>query len=301
MDHLAEISIFVRVVEAKSFAAAAAQLNITASGVSRAISRMESRLGARLLYRSTRSLSLTSGGVVFYARCQRILAALEDATDELRDGHSVIAGKLRVGVPLALGRSVLVPHLDHFVRRHPGVRLELLMSDLTSDLTESATDCSIRVGDLPDSSLVARRIGSVQSITCGSPAYFAQHGLPNDAGSLAIHQCIGFIYPNGRYRAWSFELPEGSVDLDLNEYLRVSDVDSMIAMAAGGMGIVQVPFAVAEPMLGDGRLVQVLSDIRPRSKPLWIVYPQRRHLTARVNAFIEWGQELFASAAQSAP
>ncbi|MBV8157244.1 MAG: LysR family transcriptional regulator, partial [Dyella sp.] len=159
MEDFAAISAFVRVVEAKSFAAAAAQLGMTPSGVSRAVSRLEESLGARLLYRSTRSLRLTDDGASFHARCKEILADLAEATEALGYAARKPTGKLRIGVPASVGRTVIIPRLAEFEQRYPDIRLELSMCDYPYDLNEEGIDCAVRVGPLEDSSLIARKIG----------------------------------------------------------------------------------------------------------------------------------------------
>ncbi len=293
MEDFAAISAFVRVVEAKSFAAAAAQLGMTPSGVSRAVSRLEERLGARLLFRSTRSLRLTDDGAAFHSRCKEILADLAEATEALNYANRKPTGKLRVGISLAVGRAAVIPRLDEFERRYPDIRLELSMSDSPADLNEEGIDCAIRVGQLEDSSLIARKIGYLRNVVCASPDYLAKYGAPRSIEDLKQHRCINYVYPNGRPRQWQFETPSGQVSVDVEAHLLINDGESVIQAAAAGLGITQAPHMLVACMLDKGMLELVMTDTISTGKPVWIVYPQKKHLSARVQAFIEWVRELF--------
>lgn len=293
MEDFAAISAFVRVVEAKSFAAAATQLGMTPSGVSRAVSRLEERLGARLLFRSTRSLRLTDDGAAFHARCKEILADLAEATEALNYANRKPTGRLRVGMSLAVGRAALIPRLNEFEARYPDIRLELSMSDLPSDLNEEGIDCAIRVGQLEDSSLIARKIGYLRNVVCASPEYLARYGAPQSIEDLRKHRCLNYIYPNGKPRQWQFDTPSGQVSVDIDAHLLINDGESVIQAAAAGLGITQAPHMMVACMLDKGMLELVMTDTVSTGKPVWIVYPQRKHLSARVQAFIEWVRELF--------
>lgn len=293
MEDFAAISAFVRVVEAKSFAAAAVQLGMTPSGVSRAVSRLEERLGARLLFRSTRSLRLTDDGAAFHARCKEILADLTEATEALNYATRKPTGKLRVGISLAVGRAAIIPRLDEFEQRYPDIRLELSMTDSPSDLNEEGMDCAIRVGELEDSSLIARKIGYLRNVVCASPDYLRKHGAPQSIDDLKQHRCINYVYPNGRQRQWQFDTPSGQVGVDIDAHLLINDGESVIQAVAAGLGITQAPHMLVACMLDKGMIELVMTDTISTGKPVWIVYPQKKHLSARVQAFIEWVRELF--------
>ncbi len=293
MEDFAAISAFVRVVEAKSFAAAASQLGMTPSGVSRAVSRLEERLGARLLFRSTRSLRLTDDGAAFHARCKEILADLTEATEALNYATRKPTGRLRVGLSLAVGRAALIPRLDEFEARYPDIRLELSMNDAPGDLNEEGMDCAIRVGELEDSSLIARKIGYLRNVVCASPAYLARYGAPQSIEDLRHHRCINYIMPNGKPRQWQFDTPSGQVGVDIDAHLLINDAESVIQAVGAGLGITQAPHMLVACMLDKGMLELVMTDTVSTGKPVWIVYPQKKHLSARVQAFIEWVRELF--------
>ncbi|WP_114240931.1 LysR family transcriptional regulator [Dyella sp. C9] len=293
MEDFAAISAFVRVVEAKSFAAAAAQLGMTPSGVSRAVSRLEEQLGARLLYRSTRSLRLTDDGASFHARCKEILADLAEATEALGYAARKPSGKLRIGVPASVGRTVIIPRLAEFEQRYPDIRLELAMCDYPYDLNEEGIDCAVRVGPLEDSSLIARKIGYLRNVIIASPDYLARYGSPQSIEDLKNHRCINYVQPNGRPRQWQFDTPSGQVGIDIEAHILINDAESVIQAVVSGLGITQAPHVIAACMLEFGKLELVMTDTISTGKPVWIVYPQKKHLSARVQAFIEWVREVF--------
>jgi len=293
MEDFAAISAFVRVVEAKSFAAAAAQLGMTPSGVSRAVSRLEERLGARLLFRSTRALRLTDDGAAFHARCKEILADLAEATEALNYATRKPTGRLRVGLSLAVGRAAIIPRLQEFEERYPDIRLELSMSDNPADLIQEGIDCAIRVGQLEDSSLIARKIGYLRNVVVAAPSYLERFGEPHSLDDLQNHRCINYIMPNGRPRQWQFDTPGGQVGVDIDAHMLINDGESVIQAAATGLGITQIPHMLASCYLDRGALQLVMTDTISTGKPVWIVYPQKKHLSARVQAFIEWVREIF--------
>lgn len=293
MEDLSAISVFVRVVEANSFAAAAVQLGMTPSGVSRAVSRLEARLGARLLFRSTRALRLTEDGAAFHARCKEILADLNEATEALGEASREPVGKLRVGLSLGVGRAALIPRLAEFEKRYPGIRLELLMSDQPGDLNGEGIDCAIRVGQLEDSSHIAHKIGYLRNVVLASPEYLERHGAPTSIDDLKQHRCINYVYPNGKPRQWQFDVPGGQIEVDVDAHLLINDGESVIQAVSEGLGITQAPHLLASCLLSKGMLQLVMTDVRSTGKPVWIVYPQKRHLSARVRAFIGWVRELF--------
>ena len=294
MEDFSAISTFVRVVEAKSFAAAASQLGMTPSGVSRAVSRLESQLGARLLFRSTRSLRLTDDGAAFHARCKEILADLSEATEALGHARSHPVGKLRVAVHSVIGRSALIPNLAAFEARYPDIRLELTMCDYHFDLNEEGYDCAIRMGELADSNLIARKLGYFNNVLCASPEYLRKYGAPQNIAELKQHRAINYVYPNtGKPYQWQFDTPGGRVTLDIDAHMLINDGESVIQAAVAGLGIIQIPHCLAASALAKGQLEIVMADTTSTGSPVWIVYPQKRHLSARVQAFIGWTHELF--------
>ena len=295
MEDFSAISSFVRVVEAKSFKAAAAQLEMTPSGVSRAVSRLEEQIGVRLLFRSTRALRLTEDGESFYQRCKDILADFGEAVEALGYARTKPRGKLRVAVNVSIGRAALIPNLADFESRYPDVRLELAMSDRNIGLIEEGIDCAIRMGELEDSNLIARKLGYFSNVLCASPEYLARHGTPTGIADLKRHKCINYVYPtNGRAYQWQFDTPEGRIALDVDAHLLINDGESVIQAAMAGLGIIQIPHWLAAAPISKGKLTVIMQDTISTGSPVWIVYPQKKHLSARVHAFIDWVQELFS-------
>lgn len=294
MEDFSAISVFVRVVEAKSFSAAAQHLEMTPSGVSRAISRLEENLGARLFFRSTRSLRLTDDGSAFYARCKEILADLTEATEALGYARTKPAGKLKVAASSAVGRAALIPNLAEFERRFPDIRLEMTMCDFPFDLNEEGFDCAIRMGELADSSLIARKIGHFSNVLCASPGYLGRHGTPSTIEELRQHKTVNFVHPStGKPSQWQFDTPGGRVSVDVDAHMLINDGESVIQAAIAGLGIIQAPHCLAACALEKGMLEIIMTDTISTGSNLWIVYPQKRHLSVRVQAFIEWTSELF--------
>lgn len=294
MEDFSAISTFVRVVEAHSFAAAASQLGMTPSGVSRAVSRLETQLGTRLLFRSTRSLRLTDDGAAFHARCAEILADLAEATEALGHAKSHPVGKLRVAAHSAIGRSALIPNLADFEERYPDIRLELTMCDDHFDLNEEGYDCAIRMGELADSNLIAHKLGHFSNVLCASPGYLRKYGAPQNIEELKQHRCINYVYPgSGKPYQWQFDTPDGRVALDIDAHMLINDGESVIQAAVAGLGIIQIPHCLAASALAKGQLEIIMTDTISTGQSVWIVYPQKRHLLARVQAFIGWTSELF--------
>jgi LysR family transcriptional regulator for bpeEF and oprC len=294
MEDFSAITSFVRVVEARSFAAAAVQLGMTPSGVSRAVSRLEEQIGVRLLFRSTRALRLTDDGESFYQRCKAILADLGEAVDALNYARTKPSGKLRVAANVSVGRAALIPNLADFEAKYPDIRLELSMSDRSIGLIEEGIDCAIRMGELEDSNLIARKLGYFNNVLCAAPAYLERHGTPVSIDDLKQHRCINYVYPtSGRAYQWQFDTPDGRLALDIDAHLLINDGESVIQAAMAGLGIIQVPHWLAASAIGYGKLKVIMEDTISTGSPVWLVYPQKKHLSARVQAFLEWVHELF--------
>ena len=294
MEDFSAITSFVRVVEARSFAAAAVQLGMTPSGVSRAVSRLEEQIGVRLLFRSTRALRLTDDGESFYQRCKAILADLGEAVDALNYARTKPSGKLRVAVNVSVGRAALIPNLADFEAKYPDIRLELSMSDRNIGLIEEGIDCAIRMGELEDSNLIARKLGYFNNVLCAAPAYLERHGTPVSIDDLKQHRCINYVYPtSGRAYQWQFDTPDGRVALDVDAHLLINDGESVIQAAMAGLGIIQTPHWLAASAIGYGKLKVIMEDTISTGSPVWLVYPQKKHLSARVQAFLEWVHALF--------
>lgn len=301
MEDLSAISAFVRVVEAHSFAAAARQLELSASGVSRAVSRLEASLGVRLLARTTRSLSITEEGRAFYERCRRILSDLDEATESIGAAREHPRGRLRVAAAMSVGRALVLPHLAEFHKRYPDIRLEMMLGDRRLDMVEEGIDCALRVGELADSSMVARRIGQFRSLICASPAYLEKFGRPTRLEQLSEHRCIGYIKPVHGVIPWDFRTAEGRSSVEISPMLALNDAESVIQAGVQGLGLIQTGYAIAAIYLKHGKLVPVLEDLETSGPEMWMVYPQRRHLSSRVQVFIDWISEVFEREGRCCP
>jgi len=296
MEDLSSIALFVRVAEAKSFSAAARQLDMTPSGVSRAMSRLEENLETRLFFRTTRQLRLTDEGTLFYARCKDILADLSEATESVGRARVKPKGNLRIAAPPSIARTALIPNLASFEDSYPDIRLELSLRDYAFDLNEERFDCAIRIGDLENSDLIARKLGYYANVLCAAPDYLERYGTPTHIDDLKNHRCINFVDPaTGQPHQWRLNTPDGPVALDIDAHMLISDSESVIQAAVAGLGIIRAPHCFAARMVAQGALKIVMAETIFMGSPLWLVYPQRRHLSARVRAFIDWVTTLFSA------
>ena len=297
MNNFSDIVAFVRVVEARSFVAAAQTLGMSPSAISKAVSRLEERLGARLLNRTTRSLSLTDHGSNFYERCREALSQLEHAESEVSEARGVPRGRLRVDVPVSIGRMLIVPALPRFIQQHPELTVQMSMNDRVLDLVQEGIDAALRVGTLSDSSLIARRVGSLRGITCASPEFIERLGMPQSPADLKPTDCIAlFRLGTTQIREWVFR--KNGVDHSITPAaaLSFSDAESAVAAAVSGAGFVRVLNFVAEAQIAAGLLQPVLEDWNEgASWPVSVVYPQHRQPTAKIRAFIDFIAGLFPS------
>jgi LysR family transcriptional regulator for bpeEF and oprC len=289
MDHLSGILAFVRAAEARSYTRAAHRLGISPSGISKAISRLESRHGVRLLQRTARSISLTPEGAAYYERCKKILTDLEEAEQVLTDAHKSPRGLLRITVPLSIGRLHLARMLPEFARQYSEVQLEVHVSDRMADLVEDKFDVAIRIGKLSDSRLVARRLASGTLTTCATPSYFKQHGVPKRPEDLAQHNCIQFELPNtGRPQPWQFQRDGRRFNVAVHGNLRLDHAEAMVEAAMAGTALIQISSYVTAPAIAHKQLQPVLTTFQVDSPPLWALYPQNSSQTPRLRAFLDF-------------
>lgn len=296
MDRFQAMQVFTRVVDANSFSRAADSLGLPRATVTNIIQNLERLLQVRLLNRSTRRLSLTDDGAAYYERCVAILAEVEDAEASFRENARSPRGRLRIDVPASLARLVLIPRLCEFHQRYPEVELAIGMTDRPVDLVREAVDCAIRVGALPDSSLVARRIGTFFMVTCGAPSYLERHGVPQRIEDLAAHRAVNYFSSlTGRAFDWDFVVDGEVREVKMDGVVSVNDGDAYLACALQGFGLVQMPRFMALPHLESGALREVLPQWSPAPMPMSAVYPANRHLSPKVRAFVDWVTELFAA------
>ena len=279
---------FVRAVERGGFSAAARDLGLTPSAVSKLVTRLEDRLGVRLLNRTTRRLALTAEGESFFQRSQRILADIAEAEEEVGRSRVKPRGLLKVNVGTAFGMHQLVPALPDFFALHPEIQVELTITDRLVDLIEEGADLGLRMGTLPDSSLVARRIMDVERVICASPAYLKRHGTPRKPAVLRGHNCLSMANAP-TLRRWPFEGREGVESVEVTGNLSATSADALLALALRGLGVIRLADVIVGEAIREGRLVRLLDDVHHREVvPLHAVYPQGRHRSPRLAAMIDF-------------
>ncbi len=287
--------LFVRVVDRRSFTAAATDLGIPRSTATEGIKRLETALGSRLLDRTTRHVEPTPDGEAYYRRCLSILADVEEAESALRGEEP--AGLLRIDAHGRITRTFLLPRLPEFLARHPGLTLHLGQNDRLVDLVREGVDCAIRAGPPEDSGLIMRRLAALPEITCASPAYLDRHGVPTTPDELNGHLCIGFVSSRtGTVLPLEFQVRGLAREVALPSRVTVNEAESMRDLALLGFGLIQAPRYRFRDDLAQGRLVEVLPDFAPPPTPLVALYPQNRQLSPRVRAFLDWATEIFATA-----
>ncbi len=292
MDRMAELELFVRIVDRGSFSAAAADLGISRPVATAAIKALEQRLGIRLLQRSTRHVQPTVEGEAYYRRCVAILADIEDAD---RGASGAVAGLLRVDVAGGLARAMLLPALPAFLARHPALIVHLGEGERFVDLVREGVDCVVRAGMLADSDMVVRRLGVMEEITCASPRYLAEHGIPASPDRLEGHRMIGFVSSRtDRPLPLEFTVDGKTLEVTLPARILTNTAATSNAAARLGLGLVQAPRFGFKEDLASGALVEVLADWPPASTPISVLYPTNRQLSPRVRVFVDWLIETIA-------
>jgi DNA-binding transcriptional LysR family regulator len=293
MDLLAGMKLFTRVVDTGSFSAVAHETGTTQPTISRTVAALEAHLGVRLLNRSSRAVTLTDDGRMFYDRAQRALEAVAEAEAGVGRRRGLPTGRLRLGAPVAFGRLHLAPRMPAFLERYPEVEVELLMNDAFVDLVGEGLDLAIRVGDLVDPSLIARRIGTTRRVTVASPAYLDRFGTPLVPADLTQHQCIVYTRLATGNR-WHFEGRNGPITVDVRGRFSTDNSEAVREAALGGAGIAVVPVWHFTDEIEQGRVRILLRDYEPRQLPIHAVYSSRRQLAAKVRAMIDFLAAAFA-------
>ncbi len=291
-----DMAAFVRSVELGGFSAAARALGLTPSAISKLVTRLEDRLGVRLLNRTTRKLALTPEGEAFLYRSRRILADIAEAEGEVSRFRVHPRGLLRINVGTAFGLPQLSPALPEFLARYPEVQVELTVNDRIVDLIEDGSDLGIRFGVLADSSLVSRKITEMERVICASPAYLRKHGTPARPEDLLEHNCLRLADHPSLWR-WPFDSPEGVRTVEVTGNVLANNAETLMRLALEGVGIVRLVDAVVGEPIRDGRLVAILEDSHHAEPlPLSVVYPQGRHRSPKVAAMVEFLVEKFSDA-----
>jgi DNA-binding transcriptional LysR family regulator len=298
MQDLRSLAIFIKVAERLSFGRAAADLGMTQSGVSNAIRRLEDQIGTLLLARTTRRVSLTEHGQAYFQRCRQALAELEEAELVLKDAQHKPSGTLRIDMPVSFGRLKVVPLLGAFRAQYPDVRLRVSFNDRYIDLIEEGVDVCIRFGVLQDSSLIARRLAEAQLSVVGSPDYLAKFGRPKVPDDLVNHDCVAFTFREPRLpHDWRFTQSGAERTFTPTGTMSFSDGAAVCDAACAGYGLAQMQDYFTDDPIAQGRLVAVLERYTPSAQPIWLVYPQTRHLTPQVRVFMDFMVARFAGRA----
>ncbi|OOF66940.1 LysR family transcriptional regulator [Rodentibacter caecimuris] len=287
MDKLNAISVFCKVVETQSFTQAAAQQNISVAMASKLVSQLEEHLKTRLLQRTTRKIVATEAGIIYYQRCQPILLEIEEADSSISNLSTTLHGSLTVSVPRDFGLLFIAPNLPKFIQAHPNLHIEIEFNDRKVDIIGEGYDLALRIGHLQDSSLVARRISHSPMYFAASQNYLALHGTPSTPEDLQYHE--GLIYkPTGNLVHWEHKKSNQAEKLKIRTKVVTNNGLALVEMAKAGLGIVNLPGFLVNEALLSGELVEILSGYKQKSPEIYVVYPHRRHLAAKVRAFIDF-------------
>jgi DNA-binding transcriptional LysR family regulator len=286
---LAGVSVLAAVVETGNFVRAAEALGLTPSGVSRAVARLEARIGVRLLDRTPRVVSLTDEGRRFHAQAAPLLAGMEEAAAQAGGSAHAVQGRLRVNVDPWIARLVLAPHLSAFLAAHPLLSLELLVRDSLGDLVSEGVDVAVRFGEPEPSSLIARKLLETRILACAAPSYLARHGRPKHPRDLAQHECLLYRDPvTGRPFPWEFHRAGKVVEVKVSGKLILNDLATKLTACAAGHGIAQTIEFGLSPLFASGQLVQILAEWAEERYPLYAFHPSRHLPPAKVRAFLDF-------------
>jgi len=295
MDKVKAMQTFVRIVEANSFSKAAETLDLPRASLTATMQNLEAFLGTQLLQRTTRRLSLTPDGAQYYKQCVEILTAIDTAElFFLGPDATRPKGKLRVDLPSALGRDLILPRIAEFHAAYPEVELTISLTDRLVDLIQEGIDCAVRVGQLQDSSMVGRQLGTMRFVICAAPSYLADHGTPQQISDLNKHHSV--VHFSGRTgRPFDWELMTGNQlqKVNISGPIAVNDADANVSCALQGLGLAQTAIYQVRTYLNNGTLMQVLPDAPPTSMPISLLYPQGRMAAPKLSVFAAWLGTLF--------
>jgi DNA-binding transcriptional LysR family regulator len=297
IDRIHAMRTFIRIVDTNSFTRAAESLNIPRATATTIVQHLEALLGTALLVRTTRRLSVTPEGAAYYERCAQILADIDEMEASLRQTTDNPSGCLRVEMPGAVATALVLPALDDFHARFPNIDLAIGVSNRTVDLVGEAVDCSIQLGELPDSGLVARRLGTLDHVTCASPAYLERHGTPANLDDLTHHLAVNCMSRhNGRVVNFDFDVDGSMLAVKVDGFVSVSDEQAYLTCGLQGLGLIQPARIAAQPWLDAGLLREVLPEWKPMPMIVSVAYVKGRRVSPRVRAFVDWVAELFDKA-----
>jgi len=287
VDELKRIGVFTRVVEAKSFSEAARQLGVAKSAVSKQVALLEKEVGVRLLNRTTRSISLTEAGEIFYRHCSDIVTRTHVALDELRQYQNQPTGTLRVSSPISFGTAHLVPVIKELRSLYPHLKIELLLEDRIVNMVEEGIDLAIRIGWLPDSNLIAKKLCESAMVVFASPEYLAKHPAPTHPKQLVDHQWISLSVLKAPLR-WSFEKNGKNEVVQVNSPIKSNSIDAVTSLALAGQGISALTKYTVESHFQSGALTQLLPNYHLEPVGIYAVYPHREHVPPKVRAFMDF-------------
>ncbi|MBD3640482.1 MAG: LysR family transcriptional regulator [Marinobacter sp.] len=282
------VSEFVAVAEAESFTAAGKRLGISTAQVSRQVSALENRLSAKLFYRTTRRVSVTEVGNIYYQHCRQVLDGLEEAERAITNLQSTPTGKLKITAPVTYGENTVAPLVNNFVAKYPDLDVSLHLTNQTLDLVHEGYDLAIRLGKLTDSTMMAKRLASRTQYVCASPDYLSAHGEPHSLSELTHHNCL-----QGTLDHWRFQEDGKERNIKVNGNIGCNSGRALVDAALKGIGIVQLPDYYVLPYIETGQLVSLLDHLREPDEGIWALYPHNRHLSPKVRMLLDYlGQEL---------
>lgn len=299
MDQLLAIRAFARVVEAGTFTKAADSLDMPNATLTKLVQSLEAHLRVKLLQRTTRKVSVTPEGAAYYEKTMRLLKELDDIDTSFSAAQARPRGHLRIDIGSSTASDVLIPALPEFLARFPDIRIDLGVSDRNADLVGDNVDCVIRGGMLTDMGLVGRQIGLASMVTCATPAYLREHGVPTHPDQLARgHVVVSYLFAkSNRAAPLKFEKDGEKIELQGERVVGVNESNAHVAAALAGLGVIQTFTYAAREHIASGALVPILQDWRPAPYPFHVVYPPNRHLTNRLRVFIDWISDRFSALA----
>lgn len=297
MDYFQAVQAFLRIVETGSFVKAAAQLDVHPNAVTKLIQALESHLRVKLLNRTTRTVTLTPEGSAYHTRMSRVLDQWLEAESDMAVSRSRPSGRVRVDMGTTIATLLVIPALRDFHERYPDIQIDIGASDRTADLASESIDCVIRGGHLPDSAMIARGLGSLEFVTCATPAYLAAHGTPNHPIELEEgHTLVRYFFPGtGKQNRLALIRADEQVAVEGRHFVAVNDSNAYLAAGLAGLGVIHTLRFMVQPHIDMGTLVPVLTQWSAAPNPLAVVYMPNRHLSARVRVFVEWLVEVFAA------
>jgi LysR family transcriptional regulator for bpeEF and oprC len=289
MKNLNAIPLFISVGESANLTAAGERLGLSASAVSKAVSRLEEEIGQRLVHRTTRRITLTEEGHAFLDRCRQIISEVAEAESAIAHMRATPHGRVRVQMPIGFGRIVVAPALGEFTKRYPELVLDLELSDRITDISNEGKDVAIHIGELRDSRVIARKLCDLRFVTCASPEYLAQHGTPQTPEDLLQHRCLAYFIPQaGHYREWTFARNGEPFNMPISGCLNINNAESLLDAAVAGAGIAHMATFVAAKAVRAGKLQIVLRDFVSVGPSVSVVYLPNKHMSPRVRAFVDF-------------